>query len=100
MMPLMKGTNVNIQRPLKDVATDELQLELVLRAGPRYKCQAKECGSLENSPAQFDTCPACGQKGYLSGGFVRNQESPQWQAWEARTIAAYREPAADAACAA
>lgn len=96
-MPLMKGINVNFQRPLKEVATEELQLELVLRAGPRYKCQAKECGSLENSPAQFDTCPACGRKGYLSGGFVRNDESAQWKAWEARTIAAYRVPEARAA---
>jgi len=92
----MKGADVDFDRPLKEVTTAELQLELALRAGPRYKCQAKECGSLENSPAQFDTCPACGRKGYLSGGFMRNPESPQWQAWEARTISAYRESRAAA----
>lgn len=84
----------NIDRPLKDVATGELQLELALRLGPRYQCQAKKCRSMEDSPAPFDTCPACGRKGFLGGGFERNTESVQWKAWEERTIAAYRDKAA------
>lgn len=89
--------DLTTDRPLKDVATDELQLELTLRAGPSYQCQASDCRSMENSPALFDTCPACGRKGYLSGGFVRNPETGEWKAWEARTVAAYRELKKEAA---
>lgn len=85
---------MSLQRPLKDVATGELQLELALRSGPRYQCQASECRSMEDSPAPFDTCPACGRKGFLGGGFERNTESAQWKAWEERTIAGYRDKAA------
>lgn len=85
---------MNFQRPLKDFSTSALQLELALRSGPRYQCQASDCRSMENSPAQFDTCPACGRKGFLGGGFVRNTKSPEWKAWEERTIAAYGDNAA------
>lgn len=88
---------MNHHRPLKGVATAELELELVLRAGPLYKCQDSDCGSLENSQGKFDCCPACGKKGFLGGGFVREPESAQWKAWEARMIAAYRDNAAMAA---
>lgn len=82
---------MNFERPLKAISDSELQLELALRAGPRYKCQAKECGALHNSATRFDNCPTCGRKGYLSGGFVRDPDSPQWKDWMARMVALYRE---------
>ena len=85
---------MNFQRPLKDFSTSALQLELALRSGPRYQCQASDCRSMENSPAPFDTCPACGRNGFLGGGFERNTESVQWKAGEERTVAGYRDKAA------
>lgn len=77
-------------RPYLDAKESELLLELHLRRGPRFECQAKECRSLEDGPGKWDTCPSCGRKGYLCGSFVRDEESPQWKAWEKRTFERYR----------
>ncbi|MDH0342026.1 hypothetical protein [Chromobacterium haemolyticum] len=85
-----------IERPFKDATTAELQLELALRRGPRYQCQSPDCRSFEDAPGRFDTCPACGRKGYLCGGFEPDVTSTQWRAWEQRTVAAYRKPVATA----
>lgn len=79
-----------INRPLKDVDSNELRLELLLRAGPAYQCQAHDCRSMESALGKWDSCPACGRKGYLSGGFVRDCNSAEWMSWEARTAKYYR----------
>jgi hypothetical protein len=75
---------------LKTVPIDELRLEIALRTGPRYQCQASDCRAFHDSPGKWDTCPSCGRKGYLCGSFAEDRESQQWQEWEDRTIERYR----------
>jgi hypothetical protein len=77
-------------RPLSDVDTDELRLELHLRRGPRYQCQSSECRSFEDGPGKWDACPSCGRKGYLCGSFVLDKTSTQYKQWESRTVEKYR----------
>lgn len=77
------------QPNLKAAPSSELQLELRLREGPRFQCQASDCRSLEDSPGQFDTCPSCGRKGYLCGAFKKDRDSKQWKDWEQRITAFY-----------
>jgi len=81
---------MSVNRPLKDVDINELQLELILRKGAAYQCQASDCRSIESYQGKWDSCTACGRKGYLSGGFVQDRESPEWKAWEERTAKLYR----------
>ena len=82
---------VNQSRPLESVESSELRLELHLRAGPRYQCQSRDCKSYEDGPGQYDTCPNCGKKGFLSGGFTVDKSSPQYERWIDRTFAEYRQ---------
>lgn len=77
-------------RPLRDVATSELRLELVLRSGPAYECAG--CHAYSNSPDRFDRCRHCGRKGYLSGSFLLDVTSPQYRAWESAQVACFRSP--------
>jgi hypothetical protein len=82
--------DAGIARPLAEVVTVELMLELHLRAGPRFKCTAKDCSSYEDAPDRFDCCPACGRKGSLTGGFVLHTKGASYSSWLRRTAIKYR----------
>lgn len=81
-----------VQRPFIDASEKELRLELHLRRGPSFQCQSPTCRSYQDRPGKWDTCPSCGIKGYLTGSFVLNKDSSEYQAWERRTFEAYRQP--------
>lgn len=81
-----------VQRPFLDASEKELRLELHLRRGPSLQCQSSTCRSYHDMPGKWDTCPSCGIRGYLTGGFVLNKDSQEYKAWERRTFEAYRQP--------
>lgn len=88
--PVPAGVQGDAARPLKEVDSAELRLELHLRSGPQYQCQSPTCRSYEDKPGKWDTCPSCGLKGFLCGSFVLNKESDQYQQWEKRTFETHR----------
>lgn len=77
---------MDAERDLRGVPSSLLMLELTLRDGPRFKCQSTDCGTYHQSPGKWDTCPSCGRKGYLCGGFEKDRQSPQWRALAHRKI--------------
>ena len=79
-------------RPLEAFSTDELELELELREGPTYQCLNPVCRSFVSSHRPLVRCPACGAVGSLSGMFDHDEDSPEWQAWEASLFNAHRGP--------
>ncbi|MDR3446005.1 hypothetical protein [Dyella sp.] len=85
------------QRPYAEADANELRLELVLRAGPSYRCEHRECRAYHDRPDRFDRCPTCMRKGYLCGSFERETTSTHYLDWVARQISRYRKPAAEVA---
>jgi hypothetical protein len=81
-------------RILTGVPTNELRLEMRLRAGPSYQCMNPACRAYEDGPVKWDTCPSCGLKGYLCGSFKLDKESAEFKQWESRTFSKYRVAAA------
>lgn len=80
-----------IVRPLADIETSELKLELHLRRGPIYQCQSPDCKSYEDGMDKWETCPRCGRKGYLCGSFFPpDKDGDLYRQWENRTVAKYR----------
>jgi hypothetical protein len=83
-------TAMPVGRPFANAEADELRLELALRKGPAYQCQAPDCRAFHDTPGKWDVCPSCERKGYLCGSFEDAPESAEWKDWERRTFEIYR----------
>jgi len=76
-----------VDRPLKDISTAELKLELRLREGPTWKCH--KCGNYCSGSGNW-ACPSCGIWHYLTGSFKCDESSKEWQVWEQKMVNFYR----------
>lgn len=76
-------------RPLSVVGTEELNLELALRRGPRMQCRAAGCGAYDRGD-RWNKCQSCGTKGWLTGGFEPETSSEAYLDWQKRIVEKHR----------
>lgn len=77
-------------RPLEEISSSELMLELKIRKGPDWICQS--CGYHADGSGQWP-CPDCNKRGYWTGGWNVEPEHRFYacrHAWLARIYAIYR----------
>jgi hypothetical protein len=74
---------------LSVVSTEELNLELELRRGPRMQCRAAGCGAYDRGD-RWNKCQSCGTKGWLTGGFEPETTSEAYQDWQKRIVEQHR----------
>ncbi|MHC5194762.1 hypothetical protein ACYSUW_13505 [Pseudomonas frederiksbergensis] len=83
-------------RPLSVVSTQELNLELALRRGPRMQCRAVGCGAYDQGD-RWNKCRSCGTKGWLTGGFEPETSSAAYQEWQRLLVEQHRGQVVEAA---
>jgi len=77
-------------RPLEEISSSELLLELKIRKGPDWICQ--NCGYHADGSGQWP-CPDCSKRGYWTGGWNVEPEHRFYacrHAWLARLYGVYR----------
>ena len=82
----MAKQDSDVERPLRNAKTCELEFELKIRQGPRWQCQ--KCSTFADHSGHFP-CYGCGERQYWTGSFVWNESHQKAKEWIERIAIRY-----------